>query len=125
MALIFNDDDKNLYFVSKLFLLSYSAPINFTICHAYVLNQHICVLNRHAVRHDNNATQSVDSTHSFVIVFVIVFFQQPQLCACNLGLCLYSNKVVQHATCENHTPDCESHPQHVKITLLRVVFGLL
>jgi hypothetical protein len=34
------------------------------------------------------------------------FFKQPQLCTCNLGLCLYCNKVVQHATCENHTRAC-------------------
>jgi hypothetical protein len=37
------------------------------------------------------------------------FFKHPQLCACNLGLCLYRNKVVQHATCENHTHECENH----------------
>jgi hypothetical protein len=29
---------------------------------------------------------------------MIVFFKQPQLCARNLGLCLYCNKVVQHPT---------------------------
>jgi hypothetical protein len=37
------------------------------------------------------------------------FFEQPQLCACNFGLCLYCKKVDQHTTCENHTHECKNH----------------
>jgi hypothetical protein len=37
------------------------------------------------------------------------FYKQPHLCACNLGLFLYCNKVVQHATCENQSHECENH----------------
>jgi hypothetical protein len=63
----------------------------------------------------------VESTH----MDVIVFFKQPQLCACSLGLCLYCNKVVQHATCENHTHECENQMQRAKITLVRVLLPLV
>jgi hypothetical protein len=86
-----------------------------------MLNQHACVLNRHAARYGNNAVQSFDSTR----MDVIVFFKQPQLCACSLGLCLYCNKVVQHATCENHTHECENQMQRAKITLVRVLLPLV
>jgi hypothetical protein len=45
-----------------------------------------------AVRHGNITTQ-IDSTRIRVILF-----KQPQLCACNLGLCLYCSKVVVKTT---------------------------
>jgi hypothetical protein len=35
-----------------------------------MLKLHACVLNRHAVRHGNNASQSVDSTRIRVLVFL-------------------------------------------------------
>jgi hypothetical protein len=76
--------------------------------HAFMLNRYVCVLNPYAVWYGNYAVQSVDSTHMRVIVYYYFI----------------KKKVVQHATCKNHTHECknshecENHTHRVKITLV-------